>query len=356
MSTAKPRPSRLGRGLSSLMAQPVRVSVAAADPGTAEAAPPAAAEKPVEQSEPPPSTADASKRWPPEGSIVPTASPGAGPGLHFLPIRLITPNPHQPRQRFDPAALESLAASIRSEGLMQPIIVRPSPQNGDPGSNGDLNYELVAGERRWRAAQLAGLDEIPAIVRKLEDHQLAEWALIENLQREDLNPIERAEAFRGLTERFGLSHADVAQRIGLDRSTITNMLRLLELDPSVRDLVRDGLLSMGQARALAGVVDAAAQRLLAQRVVAEGMSVRAVESAVKKSAALTSDGGASAVASPVARRAAHLSDLEQQIGRQLGSRVRIRPGRKKGSGAITIEFYSLDQFDGLLSKLGVAAE
>lgn len=279
----------------------------------------------------------------------PGNEPAESSPFQHLPVDAIHPNPQQPRQRFEPAALESLAASIRSEGLMQPIIVRASHTSG--------RYDLVAGERRWRAAQIAGLTTVPALVRDLDDRQLAEWALVENIQREDLNPIERAEAFRGLTQRHGLSHNEIAQRIGLDRSTITNLLRLLDLDRSVQDLIRDGLLSMGQARAVAGLTDPAMQKALAQRAVAEGMSVRAVEAAAKKAEAIDGSGGATPSANPApTRRAVHLTELEQQIGRQLGSRVRIRPGRKKGSGAITIEFYNLDQFDTLLGKLGVTTE
>jgi ParB family chromosome partitioning protein len=350
MSNVKPRPSRLGRGLSSLMAQPVRVTMPVAPAPNADQV-----NNPSTSADAAPVPMQADATTTPDAGIAAAdpAPAAAGAGLHMLPVSSIRPNPHQPRQRFDPAGLESLAASIRSEGVMQPIIVRAVTN----GQNGDHAYELVAGERRWRAAQLASLTEVPAIVRPLDDRQLAEWALVENIQREDLNPIERAEAFRSLTERFSLSHGEVAERVGLDRSTITNLLRLLDLEQSVRDLIRDGLLSMGQARALAGLADPAMQKLLGQRIVAEGMSVRAVEAAVKKAAALGSGGAVAAEPPPPAiRRASHLTDLEQQIARQLGSRVRIRPGRKKGAGAITIEFYSLDQFDALLNKLGVTAE
>lgn len=330
---AKPnptRPARLGRGLSSLMAQPVRVPPAAlveaaqGAPHPAAPAPPAAWTRQTGES-----------------------SPSAAEGLSLLPVADIQPNPHQPRQHFDDASLQALAASIRREGVMQPVVVRPC-------RDAAVGYELVAGERRWRAARLAGLDRIPALVRELDDQRVAEWALIENLQREDLNPLERAQAFRSLHQTFGLSHGDIAERVGLDRSTVTNLLRILELDPRVQTLVRDNLLSMGQARALAAVADADAQHALAQRVVAEGLSVRQVEQAVRQLA----DGVS---AQPAARTrkggaAAHVSDLERQVSQQIGSRVRIRPGRRKGTGAITIEFYSLDQFDALMTRLGVSME
>lgn len=354
MSAPKTKPSRLGRGLSALMAQPVRITTPA--PGSGQGSASGLGSSPgsgggrarITGSDMPPATEAAGAL---DISAAPDHATPAGTALQLLPVGAIQPNPHQPRQRFDPASLESLAASIRREGVMQPIIVRTAHQ----GTNGDRAYELVAGERRWRAGQLAGLTHIPALVRDLDDRQLAEWALVENLQREDLNPIERAEAFRSLTERFELSHAEVADRIGLDRSTISNLLRLLELEPSVRELVCDGLLSMGQARALAGLTEPALQKALAQRVVAEGLSVRAVEAAVKKAQARGAAPPHADQPRPAATglRAAHLADLEKQITDQLGSRVRIRSGRKKGTGAITIEFYSLDQFDTLLTKLGI---
>jgi ParB family chromosome partitioning protein len=270
-------------------------------------------------------------------------------GLVYLSVDAISSNPHQPRQQFDVAALEKLAESIKADGLMQPIVVRPTPGS----ANGDM--QIVAGERRWRAARLAGLATIPAIVRELDDQQMAEWALIENLQREDLNPIERAEAFQRLTEDFGLSHERVADRVGLERSTISNLLRLLSLCDHAKQLVRDGLLSMGQARAIAGLSDPAQQKHVAELAVRKGLSVREVEKAVRglaqgHDAALTTRSSASG------GRSAYLADLEKQIGEQLGTRVAIRAGRKKGSGKLTIEFFSLDQFDHLLSRMGVQTD
>jgi ParB family chromosome partitioning protein len=283
-------------------------------------------------------------------------------GLRQIPVEAIQPNPHQPRQRFNESGLQSLAQSIREQGLMQPIIVRPPRKEGvgtgDRSQNG--GYELVAGERRWRAAKLAGLTTIPALVRELDEQQLAEWALVENLQREDLNPIERAEAFKHLVERFGLSHEEVASRVGIDRPTVSNLLRLLSLEENTRSLVRDGILSMGQARALAGLSDPLAQNALAQRAVAQGWSVRRVEEAVRKinesnTLTLPDPGEASVKARPGPSRG-HLLDLEEQISRQLGGKVRIRPGRRKGSGTLTLAFRDLDHFDAILQRLGVQAE
>lgn len=233
---------------------------------------------------------------------------------------------------------------------MQPIVVRAAGEASG-------RFELVAGERRWRAAKIAGLEQIPALVRDLDDQQLAEWALIENLQREDLNPIERAEAFARLGGQFAMSHEQIATRVGLDRSTVSNLLRLLTLAEPVQQLLRDDLLSMGQARALVGVADAGQQKSLAKQAVREGLSVRAVEQAARRLALAAGKGDASTPAAvPMTPRSTHFKDLEQQIGEQIGTRVAIRTGRKKGTGRLTIEFYSVDQFDALLNRLGVTTD
>ena len=329
---AKPKPSRLGRGLSSLMATPVAVQPTG-DGGR-------------------PDRGEVSRPGTGPGTVADDSDPAAASEgqVVWLGLDAITPNPHQPRQHFDATALSRLAESIASEGLMQPIVVRPRPGAApEAGSKGEgAAYELVAGERRWRAARLAELERIPAIVRELDDRQLAEWALVENLQREDLNPIERAEAFHRLADGFGLSHDEVAQRVGLDRSTVTNHLRLLRLDPEVGSLVAQGVLSMGQARALAGLEDAAAQRDLAKRVVKQEMTVRKVEAAVR---ALTGPATPTS-ATPPAARSAYLDDVERQIRDQLGTKVVIRPYRKKGTGCLSIDFHSLEHFDALIEMLG----
>lgn len=331
MSDLKKRPNRLGRGLTALMASPVAVTPAtgavasepASDSPTA-----AAAVHPVTE-RPEPSAAD--------------TPPAATDGLRYVALDDIQPNRHQPRQRFDPATLASLAESLRRDGLMQPVVLRPSGLAQPP-------YELVAGERRWRAARLAGLEAIPALVRELDDQQLAELALIENIQREDLNPIDRAEAFQRLSDRFGMSHDAIAARVGFERSTISNLLRLLSLTEPVKQLVRDDLLSMGQARAIAGLSDAAAQHELAKRAVRDGLSVREVEAAVRKT--LAAEPVAPTAASPSPRES-QLADLERQIAEQLGTKVAIQAGRKKGAGKLTIEFYSLEQFDALVERMNL---
>jgi ParB family chromosome partitioning protein len=312
----------------------------------------------------------------PSSPATPAAQPPAAPAPAFtradpgiddlarIPVAAIHPNPHQPRSKFDPQALERLADSIRTAGVMQPITVRPrNPRKDQTGSSAAPSYELVAGERRWRAAQMAGLTEVPAIVRQLDDQQVAEWALIENLQREDLNAIERATAFQSLVQQFQLSHDKIAQRVGVDRTTITNTLRLLTLHAEVQQLVRDNHLSLGQAKAIAALPDQDQQLLVAKRVIKSGLSVRQVEAAVhelaRAGASAAADGSPdsqSAKTGSPAVRPAHLEDLERQIAQQLQTKVHIHPGRKKGSGTLSIDFYSLDQFDALLAKLGVQPE
>lgn len=325
MSKSKNKKPRLGRGLSSLVSMdPVPVAVEPESPAAAASESAVEAPASVESSE-------AAKL---------TISESVAGELVYLAVDELAPNPHQPREHFDEQALASLAESIRQDGLMQPVVVRQTAQSG--------RYELVAGERRWRAARLAELDQVPAIIRELTDRQMAEWALIENLQREDLDPIERAAAFRGLIDQFALSHDQVAGRVGVERSTITNYLRLLELSDQIQHAVRQGLLSAGHARALLGISDLEAREAVAQKAIAGGWSVRALESAVRKLNVATSPEGPKRNS-----RAAHLSDLEKQIATQLQTKVHLKSGRSKGSGTLAIEFYSLDQFDELLQKLGV---
>lgn len=330
---AKKRQHRLGRGLSSLMAHPVSVHAPAAShvhpPEHHAARPPGLGLHP----------------WNSDHDT-------SGDGLRYLHVDGITPNRFQPREHFDPSALETLAASIKADGMMQPLIVRSLPsEDGHPP-----RYELIAGERRWRAAKQIDLKVVPALVRDIDDARAAQWALIENLQREDLNPIERATAFQRLIDRFSMSHEQVAQQVGVQRSTISNLLRLLDLHLDVQDMIRRGLLSAGHAKPLAGLSDLELQKALGRRIVAGGWSVRRVEQEIAR---LT--GGDASAKSPVAahvrqRRSAVLADLEQQIAAQLDTRVQIRAGRKKGSGTLCIDFYSLDQFDQLMQRLGIATE
>lgn len=337
---------RLGRGLSSLMATPVAIdpeTQQAAQPAAASAGPPSTeADSPEARSEDEPTvgTADGSD----EQSLVEA-------GLTYLAVDAIVPNPHQPRQAFDEQALAQLAESIQRDGLMQPIVVRADPHH-------EGQYQLVAGERRWRAAQLAELPQLPALVRDLSDQQIAEWALVENLQREDLDPIERARAFRHLVDQFGLTHDQVASRVGVNRVSVSNLLRILDLETDIQGAVRRGDLTLGHAKVLLAVENPKQQARLGQRAVSAGWTVRKLEEAVRhldKTAAGDGQGAADANKQQTGR-AAHFADLEQQIGEQLQTRVRVKPGRKKGSGAITLEFYSIEQFDQLLEQLGVRVD
>ena len=298
---------RLGKGLSSMIAKPVAVAVAGAKST--------------------PAVAD-----------TPEAASSEGSGLRTIPVSEIRPNRHQPRQDFDQPALETLSESIKVSGLMQPVVVRAD-------SNG---FELVVGERRWRAAQMAGLTEIPAVVRDLDDRTSAEWALVENLQREDLNPIERAEAFVGLQDEFGLTHQEIADQVGLTRSAVTNQMRLNDLDEATRELVRTGSISAGHGRTLLAETNLKRRLQLARDTMRGQWSVRALEARVQES---TGTRDPESVSAPKSGATQQHEELARQLGEHLGTRVRIREGRKKGSGHLVIEFYSLDQFDGLMSRL-----
>lgn len=268
-------------------------------------------------------------------------------GVIFVPLEALKPSPFQPRRTFDETALKNLANSIKHSGIMAPIIVR------EVGGQ----YELIAGERRWRASQLLGSPTIPAIVRVLSDEQAAEWALVENVQREDLNPIERATALKHIEERFGAAHSDIAQRLGMDRSTVSNLLRLLDLEPEIREMVEKGQITAGHARALLPINSGEQRLRLAKECIAQGMSVRRLEyrastfivkpgSAEKNKKAAKEDEG------EITRREAVVGDLEKQLGRHLGTRVEIETDKTGKAGKMIITFYSLDHFDGLVHKMG----
>jgi len=249
-----------------------------------------------------------------------------------VPVAAIHPNRYQPRVDFDPEALNDLAESIASKGIIQPLLVRPDADG----------YELIAGERRWRAASQLGLEEVPVIIREVDDAESLEMAIIENIQREDLNPIEKAKAYKDLIERFALTQDEAAGRLGQKRSTVANMLRLLDLPEEIQQSVSRGTLTMGHARALLGLNDAQAMKRLARKIETEGLSVRAVEAAVQRINEAEPSG-------KVEYKSAHLKDIEDRLRRALGTRVTIAEGR--GRGKITIEFYSNDDFDRILDKL-----
>lgn len=257
----------------------------------------------------------------------PATSTAPQSGALSLPLDEVHPNPLQPRSVFDAERLNGLAQSIRENGVIQPIIVRRTGET----------YQLVAGERRWRAAKLAMLTHIPAVVQDFADDRLMEVTLIENIQREDLNPIEIAHAFERLNKEYGLSHDQIAQRTGKDRSTITNMLRLLKLPGDVQALLADHRLSMGHARALLALPTPELQLEVAQRITSEGMSVRQVEKLVQRMNEPRETKPASEIPLDANTRAA-LHELE----RVLGTRVRIVQ-RSENRGRIEIEYYSLDE-------------
>ena len=264
----------------------------------------------------------------------------AAAGVTTLPLREIEPDPDQPRKRFDEAALAELAASIQENGLLQPIAVRPKPLGA--------GYLIIAGERRWRAARLAGLDEVPALVKDVTDEQAAALALIENLQREDLDPIEVAEGCRQLIEKYGLTQETAAKRLGKSRSAVTNSLRLLNLPDDVRAKVSDGSLSAGHAKALLGLPDAARIRQAAGEIEARGLNVRQAEALCKK---LAKPPKAPKPKPDAFTRPKRAVEIEAALKEITGSEVRVE--YKDGKGSLKIDFYSdqmLDQFAALLGR------
>ena len=262
----------------------------------------------------------------------------------FIAVRAIQPGKYQPRGGMDPVALDTLARSIEQSGLMQPVVVRPLS-----GSAG--RFELLAGERRWRAMDQLGRTEIPAIVQLVDDRQAAELSLIENLQREDLNPMDRAAALRRLADDFGLTHHDLAGRVGLDRATVSNLLRLNDLDGGSASHVRSGAISLGHAKVLLGVTEVGVRRNFAEQAAVHGWSVRELEGAIRDTAGVPR-GTSPTKPQGRATKSAHLADLRRQLEQHLGTRVDIRVGRKKGSGELRIQFFSLDEFDGLMQRIG----
>jgi ParB family chromosome partitioning protein len=254
--------------------------------------------------------------------------------LRDLPIDALQPGKYQPRTRMDQEALGDLAASIKAQGVMQPILVRPVA---------DERYEIIAGERRWRAARIAGLGTVPALVRDVPDRQALAVSLIENIQREDLNPLEEAVGIQRLVQEFGMTHATAAEALGRSRSGVTNLLRLLDLAPPVRELLADGRLDMGHARALLAL-PLPRQIELAREAAERQLSVRDVE---RRAGSL-----AKTPRSPErGKRDPDVARLEEEISNRLGTTVQIKAGAKRGAGRLVISYGSLDQLDALLGKL-----
>ncbi|HLA88499.1 MAG TPA: ParB/RepB/Spo0J family partition protein [Anaerolineales bacterium] len=269
----------------------------------------------------------------PTGGKMPSASSGAG-GVQELAVELIKPNPRQPRLKFQEEELAELAASIREHGVIQPLIVLP---------NGDGTFILIAGERRWQAAKKAGLPTVPVITRQANNQELLEIALIENVQREDLNAMEEAEAYRQLVEDFGLSHEAVAKRVGKSRVSITNTLRLLGLAEVVKQALVDGKITEGHARALLMLSTQKAQASALQTLLNLSLSVRQAEELVRKLA------GQKFIKARKPGRSADVNDVEKRLQNSLGTKVALKHG--KNGGTVTIYYYSDEELDALLGKL-----
>lgn len=341
---------RLGRGLDSL------VSNLRPEP---ELQPP----HPFHQPPPPPMVgqeAESERTVAPVAAVVGTYAPQQEAVQAVMAdAAALSANPFQPRDAITNDAIVSIAESIRRHGLLQPISVRRAAGG---------RYQIIAGERRWRAAKSIGMIHVPVIVRQATDEQMLELALIENLQREDLNAMDRARAYRQFCTHFGLRPEEVADRLGEDRSTVLNYLRLLDLAEPIRAMVAGGKLSMGHARCLLGEANEVHRARLAEAIVANELSVRAVEEIVRRGKAylgagatdMALAGGDALLKSSGTQRSrlrsAHLQDLEQRFERAVKTKVSIHEGRKRGSGRITIEYYTLDDFDRVASLLGVKSD
>lgn len=334
------RPRGLGRGLSALLGEPVRTDTPPT-PANAPAwpAPQAETRAPVE---PPRNVFElpvTNAQQPPAApaqtpAAVAPAQAAAEAGPRSVPIDLVQRNPQQPRKHFDESELNDLASSIRTHGILQPILVRPIA---------DGKYEIVAGERRWRAAQRAGLHAIPAVVRELNEVEVLEIAIVENVQRMDLNPIEEAQGFQALIDRFGRTQQEIADSVGKSRPHIANMLRLLSLPEDLQEMVRDGRLSSGHARAILTAPD---PRSLAQKVIAEGLNVREVE----RLAQIAKDEKHGPRVTPgMETKSADTRALEQSLSNALGLEVTIAD--KNGAGEVKISYKSLEQLDDVIRRL-----
>ncbi|MDP6543222.1 MAG: ParB/RepB/Spo0J family partition protein [Phycisphaerae bacterium] len=323
---------RLGRGLSSLITNSTPAAVETTEP------------------------AESVKRTPirvplPSDSAVdtPNLSTPQDANPQQIPVEQISPNPYQPRREFDNEQLAELTASVREHGILQPLLVAPKAD-----TDVDSPYILIAGERRLRAAKLASLPAVPCVLREADARQLLEWAIIENVQRADLNPIDRAKAYRDYIDRFSLTQAQAAQKLGQPRATIANYLRLLDLSDDVQQLLLTGRLSFGHAKVLAGLAGRPAIQLaLAGKAAARNLSVRQLEALV--AAENSRDPNAAAPTRRTAKQP-YILDLEQQLTQSIGTKVTIRTGRAKNTGAIAIEFYSLDDFDRITKALGATVD
>ena len=322
MKSKKPVRQALGRGLSALISSP-RISVV------------------------PPSGANTAEIFVPEESrnIPHAAERGVTLQARYIPIQDVYPNPEQPRKHFSDAELAELSASIKELGLIQPILVRRSP---DPG-----RYQIVAGERRWRAAKLANLAQIPVLIDDLADREALEVALVENVQRESLNPVEEAQAYKRLADEFSLSQAEIAQKVGKDRTSVTNLIRLLTLPEPVLAMIRKGELSTGHAKAILSVKEPSAQISLAKKSVNENLSVRALENLISRVVVL--DAG-KRVPTPMIERgqtaniSPHINDVLEKLRRALGTKVSVKH-HTSGKGKIEVEYFSEQELERIVDHI-----
>jgi len=305
----KEKPKHLGRGLQSLLSPIIPTQ------------PDHSAVPPASQSEP---------NFPPDKEL--------SGSLRRISVESITPNPYQARTVWNEEELSELTESIKANGIIQPVVVRPAA----------AGYELIAGERRFRAARRAFLTEIPALVRQATDEQLHEWALVENIHRVDLNPIERAKAYREYVDCFSLTQAEAAERLGEGRSVVANYMRLLDLPQEIKQMLAEGQLSMGHARAILALPTDELRRKLANRAMAGRLSVREVERLVRKYLA-----GTGQTKQMVRTKPAHILDLENKLASELNTKVSIETRSSGQRGRIIIEFFSLDEFDGITERLGL---
>lgn len=281
-------------------------------------------------------------------TAVPDAAPAPGSqAVRRVPLSQIHPSPLQPRKDFGPESLAELTASIQEQGIVQPLIVRTSKDG----------FELIAGERRWRAAQQAGLSEAPIVVREATDREVVELALIENLQRENLNPIEEAHGYAQLSAQFQMTQDDIARRVGKSRAVVANALRLLRLPEPVRELVRQGQLSVGHAKVLLGLPDPVRLEKLARRIVAEALNVRQTEhwvARINQPATGSPSAPASVPAPSGAASDPHVADLENRLRERLGTQIQLK--YRAGKGALEIRFFSDDELNRLLELLGISLD
>lgn len=330
MSTGKDQ-KRLGKGLSALL----QSTVVHENIDT-----PAGISQTVHSRQPtPPVRSDTSESAPKTAPATP--EPASKHTVRVIRCNLVRPNPYQPRSEITEQSLDELVQSIQKTGLIQPITVRQVGQG----------YELIAGERRWRAVQKAGLIDIPAIVRSASDEEMIELALIENIFREDLNAIDRAVAYRRYCDQFALTADQVAGRLGEDRTTVTNYLRLLDLPETVQQMVKDGQISMGHARALIGLENREKIERFANLVVTNFFSVRTLEELIRKEKNAPQAATKPTPTTPDKRP--HIRDLEEQFMRALITKVEIVEARKKGAGRIVIQYNSLDDFDRIAERVGI---